>query len=248
MSRYDALTECLRSSEDDVVVLTFGQLDDLVGGLPPSARKHAPWWGNAKKATGQSRYWMQADRQARPDMTNGTVAFRWTGADGHAAPRVRRQPAAAPENPVIRTTRPAALMPSGDHVRTTIAYEWQQAGSATVAKGKLGLHVLPPRPGVYRFVISRSGGSSSVYVGVTDNLFKRMGHHRDPGPSQPTDQRLNTLLMAVLDDGGTVEVDVVTAGLLGGDALDLATRAGRCLVESTALCELGRLGPEVENL
>ena len=242
------LTDYLRSSTDDDVVLTFEELDQLVGGLPPSARKHAPWWGNAKKGTGQSRYWMQANRRARPDMTSSMVAFRRIEMDEPTPSKARPRAAQKPEQAGVRTSRPAVLTPSGDHLRTSIAYEWQHAGSATLVKDKLGLPVLPPRPGVYRFVISHSGGTTSAYVGEADNLFRQTGNYRNPGPSQPTNQRLNSLLSMVLGDGGSVAVDIVTAGLLGGDALDLSSRAGRCLVESTALCELGRLGAAVENL
>src|ERR1039458_6061827 len=160
MSRYEALTDYLRSSTDDEVVLTFEELDQLVGGLPPSARKHAPWWGNAKKGTGQSRFWMQANRRARPDMTNLLVTFRRTDIDVPTPSKARPLAAQKPEQGGVRTSRPAVLTPSGDHVRTTIAYEWQHAGSATLIKDKLGLPVLPPRPGVYRFVISHFGGTT----------------------------------------------------------------------------------------
>jgi hypothetical protein len=248
MSRYEALTERLRTSSDDVVVLTFEELDELVGGLPPSARKHAPWWGNAKKPTGQSRFWMQANRLARPDMSNFLVAFRRMDVDAHATSKPRPRAASTPVESGVQVSRPAALTPSGDHVRTTIAYEWQHAGTAASVKDKLVLPVPPPRPGVYRFVISHPGGSTSTYVGETDNLFRQMGNYRNPGPSQTTDERLNALLRAVLESGGSVAVDVVTAGLLGGEALDLSTRAGRSLVEHTALCELDRIGAAVENL
>ena len=133
-------------------------------------------------------------------------------------------------------------------MRTTIAYEWQHAGSATLVKDKLGLPVFPPRPGVYRFVISHFGGMTSTYVGETGNLFRRMGNYRNPGPSQPTNQRLNAVLSTVLGECGSVSVDIVTAGLLGGDTLDLSSREARCLVECTALSELSRLGAAVENL
>lgn len=247
MSRYEALTEHLRSSTDDVVVLTFEELDDLVGGLPASARRHAPWWGNAKKPTGQSRYWMQANRLARPDMTNLSVAFRLVSVEP-PTPKPRIQAARNLGHGEVRTSRAAALTPSGEHVRTSVTYEWQHAGSASVVKGKLVLPVLPARPGVYRFVISRPNGSPTVYIGESDNLFKQMGSYRDPGTSQPERHRLSALLVATLEEGGSVVIDVVTAGLFGGDSLDLSTPAGRRLVESTAQCELDRLGTAVESL
>ena len=56
MSRYEALTEYLEETAEDKVVLSFDQFDELAGRLPPSARRHAPWWGNSKKPTSQSCY------------------------------------------------------------------------------------------------------------------------------------------------------------------------------------------------
>jgi len=215
--------------------------------LPASARKHAPWWGNAKKPTGQSRYWMSASRLARPDMKGRKVTFRRDGVVETKAPKAR--PATRQEMPQgdLRTVQPAVLTASGEYLRTTVAYEWQHAGSASVVKGKIGLPVLPARPGVYRFVITHPGGSTSTYVGETENLFKQMGSMRYPGPDQQIDQRLNSLLSSVLESGGSVTVDALTAGLLGGDAIDLSTRPGRCLLENTALCDLSRVGAAIEN-
>ncbi|HSG01960.1 MAG TPA: hypothetical protein VLA20_12550 [Vicinamibacterales bacterium] len=63
----------------DTVVLTFTQIEDLIGSaLPTSARAEAAWWANTD-STGalseQSSAWMQADRLATANLSAQTVAF-----------------------------------------------------------------------------------------------------------------------------------------------------------------------------
>lgn len=245
MSRYSALSEFLRHRDDEVVELSFEEIDELVGGLPPSARKHASWWANSTKPSGQSRFWMSVGRKAQPEMDQLLVRFR--RAEVPTVPTAKAALQARSENYVV-TRKPVALAPTGEFVRTTLAYEWQHAGSVGLVNGKLELPILPGRPGVYRFHIAHVQGVPSFYVGETDNLFRRMGNYRNPDPSQQTNIRIDQLLRDVIEKGGQVMVDVITAALLGGDVLDLVSKAARCLVENVALCELARSGASVDNL
>ena len=61
----------------DLVVLTFGQIEDLLGSrLPDRARVDAGWWAGSESDT--ARYamaWRQAGRTARPNLPAGHVAF-----------------------------------------------------------------------------------------------------------------------------------------------------------------------------
>ncbi len=45
-------------------------------------------------------------------------------------------------------------------------------------------------PGIYRFRIRGSKGKA-LYVGETENLARRFGFYRNPGPSQQTNVRMN---------------------------------------------------------
>jgi hypothetical protein len=247
MSRYDALAKQLSALDDEVVELSFEEIDDLVGGLPPSARKHASWWANSKKPSGQARFWISAGRKAQPDMTQHFVSFRRAEIEPLQAKAEPKAKASRSGPTDVTTRRPVTLVPTGEFIRTSVAYEWQSAGQVQVVGDKLSPPVLPPRPGIYRFKIDSNNGIS-YYVGETDNLFRRMGHYRNPGPSQPTNIRMSELLMKVHALEGTVTVDVVTSALLGGESLDLSHKAARYLVESAALCELNRTGASVENL
>jgi hypothetical protein len=64
----------------DTVVLTFAEIEDLIGfALPARARLSADWW-TAPEPSGvaRSRYmdaWIQAHRTARPNLQARTVAF-----------------------------------------------------------------------------------------------------------------------------------------------------------------------------
>lgn len=76
-SKYDALRDRLTTESSDSVTETFGTLADLVGGLPPSARKHQAWWANESSgAHVQARSWMSAGfRVAAVDQSEGWVRF-----------------------------------------------------------------------------------------------------------------------------------------------------------------------------
>jgi hypothetical protein len=190
---------------------------------------------------------MSAGRKAQPDMIQLLVRFRRE--EVVARPEeleVVPKTEVAPRTEVT-TRRPVTLTPTGEFVRTSVAYEWQSAGNVQIVDNKLSPPVLPPRPGVYRFKIETMMGAS-YYIGETDNLFRRMGHYRNPGPTQHTNIRMNELLIKVLGSEGTAAVDVVTSVLFGAEALDMSHKAARCLVESVALCELDRVGASVENL
>jgi hypothetical protein len=82
-SKYASLHEYLVNRYADSVVLTFGQLEDLLGcALPDSARVQHEWWTRTDKDAGRgscSDAWILAGRTARPNLLARTVAFeRWT--------------------------------------------------------------------------------------------------------------------------------------------------------------------------
>lgn len=78
-AEYLALHNYLEKRYAETVVLTFAQIEDLLGfALPESARREAEWWANADPgdtATVQSRSWTQAGRSATPNLLAHTVRF-----------------------------------------------------------------------------------------------------------------------------------------------------------------------------
>jgi hypothetical protein len=63
----------------DRVVLTFGQIEDLLGfSLPALARLSADWWTNPDPNTARTRFadsWLLANRTAQPNLVALTVVF-----------------------------------------------------------------------------------------------------------------------------------------------------------------------------
>ena len=75
---YAALHAYLKGRYADIVVLTFAEIEDLLGfALPDPARASKEWWSNDgdNNLSPQSRIWTQASRRATPNLFARTVAF-----------------------------------------------------------------------------------------------------------------------------------------------------------------------------
>ena len=77
--KHAALYDYLEHRFADVVVLTFGQIEDLLGfGLPDAARTRAEWWTLAVPDGDSSSFseaWISAGRTASPNLLARTVTF-----------------------------------------------------------------------------------------------------------------------------------------------------------------------------
>jgi hypothetical protein len=85
--KYRVFYKYLEGRYADTVVLTFRQIEDLLGfALPPPARTDPGWWTNAPADIGQSRCadecseaWTLAHRTARADVAAQHVVFERVG-------------------------------------------------------------------------------------------------------------------------------------------------------------------------
>jgi hypothetical protein len=74
MAKYDPLARHLEVAARPCH-MTFAQIDDLVGGLPVSARIHREWWANDRTHV-QARAWLSSERTVGGvDLDGGTVRF-----------------------------------------------------------------------------------------------------------------------------------------------------------------------------
>jgi hypothetical protein len=77
--KYRFFYEYLDRRYADTVVLTFGQIEDLLGfALPAPARSDPAWWTNAREGTAEPRWsdaWTLARRTARPNLAAQHVVF-----------------------------------------------------------------------------------------------------------------------------------------------------------------------------
>lgn len=78
-AEYLSLHKYLENRYADTVVLTFVQIEDLLGfALPESAYREPGWWANGdadETRSAQSRSWTQASRTATPNLLAHTVSF-----------------------------------------------------------------------------------------------------------------------------------------------------------------------------
>jgi hypothetical protein len=77
--KYLLLYKYLQNRYADTVVLTFGQIESLIGfALPDQARLNQQWWTNAAVTAAGTNYsdsWILARRVATPNLLAQTVAF-----------------------------------------------------------------------------------------------------------------------------------------------------------------------------
>lgn len=127
-----------------------------------------------------------------------------------------------------------------------VSFAWSDPAQPILLEGaKLRFPSLPSTPGIYRLTL-RMPDSVRVYIGETDNLARRAGNYRNPGPTQRTSQRINRELIDVMQRGGSLSLATAkdVALTLDGKALpvDLRLKPHRLLVENGALVELRSLG------
>jgi len=76
---YQALHKYLQDRFADRIVLTFGEIEDLLGfALPEAARMQPQWWGGADPPaprSAQADAWALASRTATVNMASRSVVF-----------------------------------------------------------------------------------------------------------------------------------------------------------------------------
>ena len=72
--KYEPLSRHIRAATRPIS-MTFDQISRLVGGLPPSARRHAAWWANDKTHV-QAKAWLDLGlRVQEVDLERQVVHF-----------------------------------------------------------------------------------------------------------------------------------------------------------------------------
>jgi len=78
-TEYRHLNKYLSGRFADIVVLTFAQIEDLLGfALPDPARLQKNWWASPEAGatpSAQATSWVQANRTAVPNLAAQTVMF-----------------------------------------------------------------------------------------------------------------------------------------------------------------------------
>jgi hypothetical protein len=233
--KYQPLTDrlsALAELDHQSVDMDFADIAALVAGLPPSAYRNRQWWANSSLT--QAAAWRAADWHVdHVDFERERVRFTRGKVGG------------------IRTTDsrvPGPDPPSGDafaaeltdpEVDVRVRMTWNRAGMVTAQQGRLVFPALPKAAGIYRLTFSGSSDHPRIYIGESDDLRRRAGHYRSPGPTQQTSQRIHDELLAHFVAGGTVTMSVATSAEIETDgrsaALPLARKSARVLAEHAAL-------------
>ena len=78
-AEYRPLHKYLDGRYADTVVLTFNEIEDLLGfALPAVARTEHGWWDVPDEAPSPQRAWTQASRTAKPNLHACNVVFERT--------------------------------------------------------------------------------------------------------------------------------------------------------------------------
>jgi hypothetical protein len=96
MGKYEALGQFLKDQHADRVPMTFAEIERITGvKLPPSARKHRPWWSNNPTNSVMTKIWLDAGFESEQvDMAARKLVFRRVRAKDTAVPRsLPRHPA-----------------------------------------------------------------------------------------------------------------------------------------------------------
>ncbi|MDP8927236.1 MAG: hypothetical protein M3O70_01295 [Actinomycetota bacterium] len=93
-----------------------------------------------------------------------------------------------------------------DAAQVEVGLVWNAIGFVTLdGRGKPTFPELPSDPAVYRLALD-GPSRPSLYIGETENLRRRSGNYRNPGPSQQTSTRISALLRRHLQVGGTIRL------------------------------------------
>lgn len=132
-------------------------------------------------------------------------------------------------------------------MKLCVDFEWRDIGFVRVETGRLRFPDAGEAPGLYKFDLG-----DRVYIGETDRLKRRFQHYRTPGVRQPTNLRLNAVILELTAAGAPIGVAVVTDAIIEVDGhsatLNLAYKSARLLVENAALTAEQLSGRRVENL
>lgn len=134
MSKYTPLADYLRVQPENSVKLTFDQVDALVNGLPPSARKHDAWWANSRTEDSHTwaHLWIAAGWECESiDWANETVVFQ------------------RPSNSLAKTTQRYWWVNHKQTYRSEIegGYVWSPKTNSNGARNQTYLNLTLMRPG-----------------------------------------------------------------------------------------------------
>ena len=235
-SKYLPLSVHLKGIEDDRWVASLEDIERILAfKLPKSARDYQAFWSyeanprQPQKLAIRDAGW----RVRRVDLPREILEFE---RDHNPTPHATRRK--APTRHKTAATVPKITKES--EVTIGVTYSWGQLGQISLDRNdRLAFPAAPSAPGLYRFELNQEG-NTSVYIGEAAELPRRFQHYRTPGPTQPTNRRLNEAIRKTLRDGGTITVSVITEGSVNLPdgvvrSINLSKKSERVFLEHAAL-------------
>ncbi len=246
MSKYQPLQDYLARISQKEWRAHFSDIERIIGDkLPRSASTHREWWANGGHSYALS--WLNAGWMvSHVSLDDQFVTFLKTPSLNAKKPYNAKRAEKIDKKEVV--FYPWDVCDSRQCLATM---EWMPVGKVTLDANDRP--VFPPvesAPAIYRFRI-RHGRKLFLYVGETDNLKRRFGNYRNPGPTQQTSLRIHALIKKVLKEGAEVSASAVTdkawLSMEGRKVhADLSSKVIRCLFENMAILTCG--GNEIETM
>jgi hypothetical protein len=93
MSKYAPIGDFLRKQRTDLVPLTFGKIEDLIGGKLPRSARYSAWWSNNPTNNVMTKVWLAAGfRSEQVDIAGRRVVFRRVDPPTNSAPQDKDAP------------------------------------------------------------------------------------------------------------------------------------------------------------
>ncbi|MGN7437583.1 MAG: DUF7662 domain-containing protein [Alcanivorax sp.] len=251
MSKYAPLQNFLSHLKDETKKISFAEIEKILEfSLPASARKYPAWWANQDSGV-QCSSWLKAGWISHDlDLGNETIMF--TKRPFEAEKFLKNLRRKVKRNKV--QLEPAPKPHEWDQIqqiKNAFHMVWQPLGKVILEQGRLSFPRVDIIPALYRFRIRRADCPEAVYVGETVNLRRRFGNYRNPGASQKTSLRINSVLTQALENGAEISISVITQDAWiddgsGQQVLDLSSKVSRCFLENAAI--LNGCGIDIDSL
>lgn len=226
---YDYLLKYNRNSLD----ITFSKLEKILGfRLPQSAYQYNAWWSN-NSSHSNARAWVAAGWQTEQiNLTGQRVRFVKIGGPLKIKKSFKKK-----VQQVV--TDKFHFWDGSEKICYELTMEWKPIGKVMLDNSlKLIFPHVTTSPSLYRIKIKHKN-KIAYYIGETDNLKRRFGNYRHPGPSQQTSLRINKYLIDSLKDGAEIGISIVQEVWIKDDGkslrADLADKAVRRMFENMAI-------------
>ena len=127
MSKYAPLGIYLKSAGFESISMTFTEIEQIIKtSLPPSARKHRPWWSNNTSNSAMTRSWIAAGFKAtQVNMNEESLVFVKIGAEDKSAKTVPKPTETKSDvHPAFGCLRGTVTIPEDTDLTAPAVDEW----------------------------------------------------------------------------------------------------------------------------